>query len=290
MKKEFPSNIPIKKLEELEKIKQVILEVSKEIVKVEMIILFWSYARWDFVEADLKFVEWHYEEYKSDFDILLVTWKPSLAKALNLENEVKRRLSERNEIKTPLTLIIEDIYHINKRLTEERYFYVDIEKEGIILYDSEKFKLKRWKALTQEERMKLKKEDFEEWFEKWNNSLKVFDFSFKENMLNKSAFELHQWAEWFITSYMLVKTWYKPKTHDLKDLYEMLVKEDRVFENWFDLRDEKEQKHFELLKTAYVDARYSKYYKITKDELKFLEEKVLSLKGIVDRLFGEELN
>jgi uncharacterized protein len=36
--------------------------------------------------------------------------------------------------------------------------------------------------------------------------------------------------------------------------------------------------HFELLKRAYVDARYSKDYKISKEELKFLEEKVLKLK------------
>jgi uncharacterized protein len=39
-----------------------------------------------------------------------------------------------------------------------------------------------------------------------------------------------------------------------------------------------------------VDARYSKEYKITKDELKFLEEKVLKLKGIVEKLCESELN
>jgi uncharacterized protein len=43
------------------------------------------------------------------------------------------------------------------------------------------------------------------------------------------------------------------------------------------------------LRRAYVDARYSKDYKITKEELKFLEEKVLKLKGIVEKLCDVEL-
>jgi uncharacterized protein len=47
--------------------------------------------------------------------------------------------------------------------------------------------------------------------------------------------------------------------------------------------------HFELLKRAYVDARYSKDYKITKEELKFLEEKVLKLKDLVEKLCKKEL-
>jgi hypothetical protein len=40
MQKELPSHIPAKRLEELEIIKQVVLEVSKKIMRVDMIILF----------------------------------------------------------------------------------------------------------------------------------------------------------------------------------------------------------------------------------------------------------
>jgi hypothetical protein len=40
MKKELPKNIPEYKIEELKNIKEVILEVSKKILKVDMIILF----------------------------------------------------------------------------------------------------------------------------------------------------------------------------------------------------------------------------------------------------------
>jgi hypothetical protein len=40
MKTELPSNIPKKRLEELENIKKVVLEVSKKVMRVDMIILF----------------------------------------------------------------------------------------------------------------------------------------------------------------------------------------------------------------------------------------------------------
>jgi uncharacterized protein len=52
-------------------------------------------------------------------------------------------LDERNLSETPVSIIVEDIFHINKCLREERYFYVDIEKEGIMLYDSGNVKIKK---------------------------------------------------------------------------------------------------------------------------------------------------
>jgi hypothetical protein len=48
---------------------------------------------------------------------------------LKLETEISKALSERVVNKTWASIIVEDIYHINKCLREERYFYVDIEKE-----------------------------------------------------------------------------------------------------------------------------------------------------------------
>jgi uncharacterized protein len=290
MKKEFPSNIPQKRLEEIENIKKVVLEVSKKIIRVDMIILFWSYARGDFVESDVKFVEWHYEEYQSDFDILLVIPRPNIEKSQKLEWEISKLIDERNLSETPVSIIVEDIFHINKCLREERYFYVDIEKEWVILYDSEKLKIKKWIPLTKEEREIIKKDDFEYWF----NSANYFFDDYKNNIndykrFNNAAFYLHQSAERFITSYMLVKTWYKPKTHDVEKLYIMLLKEDKSFESWFDFGVLEEKTHFELLRRAYVDARYSKDYKISKEELKFLEEKVLKLKEIVEMLCEMEL-
>ena len=37
-----------------------------------MVILFWSFARWGFIEKDITYVDNHHEEFQSDYDILVV--------------------------------------------------------------------------------------------------------------------------------------------------------------------------------------------------------------------------
>ncbi|GAG79546.1 unnamed protein product, partial [marine sediment metagenome] len=44
------------------------------------------------------------------------------------------------------------------------YFYADIKKEGIILYDSEKVALKEQRELTPQENKKLIQEYYDHWF------------------------------------------------------------------------------------------------------------------------------
>jgi hypothetical protein len=92
-----------------------------------------------------------------------------------------------------------------------------------------------------------------------------------------------------MTAYLLVKTMYKEKTHDLRHLYIDMMRNDEVFRDWFNLKDEKEFFLFELLRDAYVRARYDKHYKIIKEELEFLQKKVIILRDRVERLCKEEI-
>ncbi|HJD57979.1 MAG TPA: HEPN domain-containing protein [Rickettsia endosymbiont of Ceroptres masudai] len=48
--------------------------------------------------------------------------------------------------------------------------------------------------------------------------------------------------------------------------------------------NEEQKKCFELLQKAYVDARYDKNYKITKEQLLYLIEIVEKLKEITERI------
>jgi HEPN domain-containing protein len=92
-----------------------------------------------------------------------------------------------------------------------------------------------------------------------------------------------------MTAYLLVKTGYKPKTHDLEVIYRKIKEENTLFDTLFDLSNEKENYHFELLRKAYIEARYSKTYKITQEESKFLEDKILLMIALVEKLCLEEL-
>ena len=284
-------HIPENKQTELEKIVEVIKSATVNNIKSEMILLYWSYARWDFVEKDIV-REWNNTlEYKSDFDILVITRKPTQEKNTRLQREIENKINSDKTIHSPVSIIVEDIHHINARLWENRYFYLDIKREWVELYNSWKVKLWEARVLLEKEKNKIQKEDFKVWFKWANNFLDYYYLAYKNNNLNDWAFLLHQISEKLITSYLLVKTGYKPKTHDLEILYKKIKELNILFNSWFNLEDwkESEKDYFELLRKGYVDGRYSKNYKITKKELKFLEKKILYLRDLVEKLCMEEI-
>ena len=91
-------HLPKQKRDEL----KTVVRMMREELDVEMIILFGSYARGDWVE-ELAPDEFHYT-YQSDFDILVVADK-KLANRHRKWDRVKDRFMRSSVVKTPVTLI-----------------------------------------------------------------------------------------------------------------------------------------------------------------------------------------
>lgn len=295
MQTTLPNNIPPKRLEE---INFIVENIKKELwnkeIEIEKIILFWSYAKGTFVEKDVTHTQNYPEIFRSDFDIMVITKKDLWEEAGGMWVYIEDKISKKKHIETPFTILLEDLNHVNTMLSMGRYFYSDVKKEWVLLFDASWVELAERKILTKEERLEMMKEDFELWFPQWE----VFFENFKSNLakadkwdiyLKNAAFQLHQAAESYMTAYLLVKTMYKEKTHDLRHLYIDMMRNDEVFRDWFNLKDEKEFFLFELLRDAYVRARYDKHYKIIKEELEFLQKKVIILRDRVERLCKEEI-
>ena len=106
----------------------------------------------------------------------------------------------------------------------------------------------------------------------------------------KAAFELHQATERYYTTILLVFTDYRPKDHNLENLgikVEMCDQRFAVFPKTTDT----EKRLFELLKRAYIDARYKMdEYKVTKGELEYLAEKVDELKKLTETICKSKIN
>jgi hypothetical protein len=91
----------------------------------------------------------------------------NLEKELNLEfNKV-----ESGRYPRPIKIIHENILELDDKLRDNRYFYVDVKKEGVVLYDTGNYVLREPKNLTPEERLELQKEDFDHWFSSANTFL-----------------------------------------------------------------------------------------------------------------------
>jgi HEPN domain-containing protein len=108
-------------------------------------------------------------------------------------------------------------------------------------------------------------------------------------MLKEAAFLLHQATERYYHCLFLVRTLYSPKTHNLNQLRQLAeALEPRLKEVW--PRSTKfERRCYELLRDAYVKARYSRQYRISEEQLNWLSERIQLLQRIVRELCEERI-
>jgi len=275
-------HLPDDKQRQLQIITETIPKIKSE---VEMIILFGSYARRDWV-AEKAEDGVHYK-YHSDFDILLIT--PDGESAVIMEASSLRG-KIRGMINTPLSLIAHGINCFNKKLEKGEYFFVDIWKEGICLFDAGNVALTQPKELSPIERRELAQEDYDYWFTGAMSFYKGFKFYMEEDELLTAAFQLHQVTERLFAAILLVFTHYKPNTHDLEDLNRAVNGQAPECLEIFPQHTKEEKHLFELLRQAYVGARYKKNYRITRHELEQLQEKVDRLKVLAETLCAKKID
>ena len=289
MRKTLPKHLTQNKKDELKIITKIIKDASNPL----MIILFGSYARGDFVEYDQYTTkEGATESYESDFDILVLVRKKKTEKNLDLWYRIEEEISKHFASKPKVKMIIDQADFVNEKLRQGRYFYSDIYKEGIILYDSGEIELSQPtdpKNLEIEERLKQSREYFKGWSKKAKEFYIDFFNALERKSNNNSAFYLHQATESLFNTNLLTFNLYSPKTHDLEELDKMVRKIDERFKNIFPRKTNAQKDLFELLKKAYVDARYSLSYKITKRQLEALEKNVRALEALTEIICEERI-
>lgn len=274
-------HLPETKQDELHWARDIIVEA----VQPSMLILFGSYARGDWVE-ELADDGVHYQ-YQSDFDILAVAKTEGIA--TNIERKRSLLTQLQREVKTPVGLIAENIHFVNHGVKRGQYFYSDILQEGILLYTNGEFQLAKPRELNPKERKKLAEEDFKYWTDSAAEFFDLFNFCMKDEKYNLAAFNLHQVVERLYNAVLLVFTRYKPKIHDLFKLSQRVASLEPQFLTVFPEATEEEKNRFELLRKAYVDARYTPSYNISSQELTWLAERVVHLKQLTEVLCQEKI-
>lgn len=275
-------HLPKQKQQELQRA----IAILREEIDLDMLILFGSYARGDWVE-DLDPDSLLYR-YQSDYDLLIITDTPQQANKIEQNSQLTHKMAKAIH-RTPVSLIAEDIQFVNRRLRKSQYFYIDIIREGILLFDSGKFKLSEPKEIKASERRKLAEEDYEYWFKSANEFLIDYQSCFDRNNLPKAAFELHQATERLYGTILLVFTRYKPSTHDLEKLAQRVGSIEPKFLTAFPKASIEDKARFNLLRKAYVEARYKPSYTITKEQLEWLAARVDYLKELTETLCKKKI-
>ena len=238
-------------------------------IPVDMLILFGSRARGDWVDDQET-------GYKSDYDLLVVVENEKQVNDLTVWGELERKV--RAIIgDTPLTFIVHDIKFVNKEIRIGQYFFGDIANEGVMLFDRRRFSLAKPKALNAQERLALAERNFSAWFDSASTFWRTSVYLRAQQRLKESAFLLHQATERYYHAAILVFTGYKQRTHDIELLGVQAGEQHTLMVDLLPRADPDDKHLFDLLKKAYIDARYSMSYRITAEELAELQQRVLVL-------------
>ncbi len=266
--------------------------ILSRVKQTEMIILFGSYARNDFVVYDEKYEFGKIQFYVSDYDILVVTSGISdgiAGKALdNIEVQYYNRAKDPDR-QPPVQFITIDMKKLNKELKEGRYFYTQIKQEGVILYDSGNHKLARRRKLNFEEIKLQAQEYYNEKFKRANSFFEDVNNAYKREDYVQASFYLHQACENYFYAIRLVYTQQNSKQHNLTKLLNSVKKYSTDFVKVFPQDTPEEKRLFELIKAAYVNGRYDPDFIVTKEDIDVLVRKVELLRDITKRICEERI-
>ncbi|MBB4388040.1 hypothetical protein GGE50_005547 [Rhizobium leguminosarum] len=285
--------MPLRKQRELGRVLEILHEEFEDALKegtadfkkrgrILKILLFGSYAKGGWVDEPFTM-----KGYRSDFDLLIIVNNRKLCEFTEYWHKAADRLIHEASIETPVSFIVHSRREVNTYLKEGQYFFSDIRKEGIVLYELDDEPLAEPEPLSAEDRLRLAKEIFEQRFAEATTILETAKFQLSRSertgdaWINWSAFSLHQSLEQAYSCVLLTLTNYGPPSHNIKFLRSLAEEQDRRLAEAFPRDQHKERAWFNTLNEAYVKARYSKHFEISEEALGWLAEQTALLLELV---------
>lgn len=287
--KQSISHLPNDTQEEL----NILLELIKHYIpSCEMIILFGSYARDKYVLWDERVEFGVHTSYQSDLDIMLVLYQSHTHIAeQRLREKVLPRYHKALEGRRHASpqFIVEDSGILNKELEKRQYFYTEIVKDGIVLYDTKAFELAKPRKLSFQDIKSFAEEEFNKYYPSGSVFLTVGKYTKTINEYVNGSFQLHQSCERFYHAISLVFTNYRPKNHKLVELAALVKEYSRDLSTIFPQNTDFEKRCYDLLCRAYIEARYNKEFVVTKEELEYMIERIEVLKETTRQICTEKI-
>lgn len=255
--------------------------------RILKIILFGSYARDDWVDEPEN-------GYQSDFDLLIIVNHDSLTDIADYWYIAEDKILHDPAVGRPVNIIVHTLQEVNQALERGEYFWVDIVRDGIVVYELPNHALVAPKPLAPIDAYQMAKQYFDEklsdiriWLETADGQRARTDDL--DRYRKHAAFNYHQATETAYACFLLVRSLYFPRSHNIKFLRSLAEdKETRLIEAW-PRETRADRRRFELLKRAYVEARYSASYVIGADDLDAVAASVTRLRDIVETLCRERL-
>ncbi|WP_186402466.1 HEPN domain-containing protein [Sphingopyxis sp. P1IMeth2] len=253
--------------------------------RIFKIVLYGSYARGDWVDDPVG-------GYQSDYDILVVVNYERLTEFEHwsaAEDRLMREVTISHSLTAPVSFIVHSLNDVNAQLERGRPFFIDIVEQGIALYEAEGYEFAQPRNLPADEARIEAQKHFESWLESATAFAASAKFLVERGNFNEAAFNYHQATERLYHCTLLVLSLYSPKSHRLNFLRSQCEQiAPALIEAW-PRHDKFSRRCFELLRLAYVNARYSPHYKITAEELNWIGDRVAVLEGLVETICRDQI-
>ncbi len=292
-------HLPAQKQRELERVIALVFEEFEDAFalsrdewkkqgRILKVILYGSYARGGWID------EPHTAKgYKSDYDLLIIVNDKRLTDRVKywsrLDERLMREYGMTGTIRTPVNFIVHTLGEVNDGLANGRYFFIDVARDGIALYQADDSELHEPKPKTPAQALAMAREYYEEWYPSSQQFLETARFTLEKGWNKKAAFLLHQATENLYNCVLLVVSFHAPHVHNLAFLRTQAERIDPRLTTVWPRDNRKQRAMFEKLKEAYVKARYSKHYRITAEELTWLGEQVEELGQVVQTICEERI-
>jgi uncharacterized protein len=235
----------------------------------------------------------------SDYDLLVIVSHKALTDMTTFWSSVEDRLFQDPKIHKDVSLIVHTLREVNSTLTDGQYFFAEIINQGVLLYDIDaQAESDRPRSRIADPRNPNPERMYEMslgYFDYWRKAAVQALFLAQESMkqgkdwTRSSAFQLHQAAEAIYRMVLLTVTLYAPATHHLGKLRQRCEAIDpRLAEAWGPDR-KPFKRYFELLRRAYVEARYSPAYETSPEILNWQAERIARLLVLAEASCQERL-
>ncbi|WEK43253.1 MAG: nucleotidyltransferase domain-containing protein [Candidatus Sphingomonas colombiensis] len=292
------THLPATKQRELERVVEILFQGlreatqnatgSRKSARILKVILFGSYARGDWVDAPFD-----PNQFTSDYDILVIVNQTELTDRAGYWEQTEQRLLDAYHvekiIRTPVNFIVHSLQQVNDGLAHGRLLFMEIAKDGVILYQSDDRLLAEPKPKTPMQAYLTAKDYFEDKFPAAMRWYRIAELAEGEGFFSNTAYLLHQATENLYKCALLTLTFYAPRNPNILFLRGMAEGLDRRLFNAWPRGTHAERAMYQKLKEAYRKGQHSRHFDISPEELDWLRRKIQILGEIVHEVCTDRI-
>jgi len=259
----------------------------KRQARIDKIVLYGGHARGDRA-SDVP------DGYSPTYDLLVVVnherlLDPNSDLWIRIDDRLRRDHAIMRRVSTRTNVLARTLKDVNFQLSRGRPFFIDIVRDGIMLYEVDERPFDTPAVLPPERALEEAQSYYAQWFATAGEFLDLARFAIGKGYRNRAAFQLHQATEQLYHTVLLVLKRWSPKSHNIQFLRDRSEDVARDLIRIWPGKSKFDNRCWELLRQAYVRGRYSPHYKITDAELAWLVERVDLLQSEVKRIAEERI-